>query len=87
MPTTKPRYTVTDTRETERLLDLAQRRWPEVSDRRQLLLRLVELGGEALEQEVDSERGLDQRRRQLTALARAESLLDADALLSDAAWR
>ena len=38
MPTTRPRYTVTDTGHTAELLDLAQRAWPEITDRRQLLL-------------------------------------------------
>ena len=45
MPTSHPRYTVTDTGELRGMLDLARRRWPEVQDRRQLLLRLA--GGPA----------------------------------------
>lgn len=52
MPTTKPRYTVTDTGEVSRLLDEAQRRWPEVTDRKALLLRLAAAGREAIEQEA-----------------------------------
>mgnify|MGYP006915253010 CR=1 FL=1 len=39
MPTTKPRYTVTDTGEVSELLDRAQRRWPDLHDRKKLLLR------------------------------------------------
>ncbi len=52
MPTTHPRYTVTDTGELTEQLDLAQRRWPEVRDRKILLLRLLEAGREAIVQEV-----------------------------------
>src|SRR5947209_930248 len=48
MPTTKPRYTVTDTGHPEELLDAAARRWPDVVDRKQLLLRLAEEGHRAL---------------------------------------
>ena len=51
MPTTKPRYTVTDSGPVSKLLDEAQRRWPEISDRKELLLRLAEAGGEALARE------------------------------------
>ncbi len=48
MPTSKPRYTVTDTGELSELLDAAQRRWPELTDRKALLLRLATTGGEAI---------------------------------------
>jgi hypothetical protein len=48
MPTSKPRYTLTDTGELSDLLDAAQRRWPEVTDRKALLLRLAASGGEAI---------------------------------------
>ena len=51
MPTTKPRYTVTDSGSVSELLDEAQRHWPEVTDRKQLLLRLAETGHEAIERE------------------------------------
>jgi hypothetical protein len=33
-------------------LDLAQRRWPEIRNRKLLLLRLLEAGGEAIKQEA-----------------------------------
>lgn len=49
MPTNKPRYTVTDTGALSDLLDAAQRRWPEVTDRKQLLLRLATVGGDTIE--------------------------------------
>jgi len=85
MPTTRPRYTVTDTGQTAELLDLAQRAWPEIADRRQLLLRLTEAGGEALEAKL-AER--EQRReRQRLGLGRAAQLVDVDELLADRAWR
>lgn len=85
MPTTRPRYTVTDTGHTSDLLDLAQRAWPDVTDRRQLLLRLTEVGGEALAATLAAD---DQRReRQRVGLERAARLVDVDALLSDAPWR
>lgn len=51
MPTTRPRYTVTDSGEVSELLDDAQRRWPEVDDRKELLLRLAAAGREAIGRE------------------------------------
>ncbi|HEV7771780.1 MAG TPA: hypothetical protein VGO48_00675 [Conexibacter sp.] len=84
MPTTRPRYTVTDTGHTAELLDLAQRAWPEITDRRQLLLRLTEMGGEALGVRlVEHEQ---RRERQRLGLERAARLVDVDALLGDRAW-
>ena len=56
MPTTKPRYTVTDTGDVSQLLDEAQRRWPEISDRKALLLRLAAAGREAIEREAAARR-------------------------------
>lgn len=52
MPTTKPRYTLTDTGALREQLDEAQRRWPEVRDRKELLLRLAAAGREAIEGEA-----------------------------------
>lgn len=57
MPTTKPRYTVTDTGGLREQLDEAQRRWPEIHDRKQLLLRLLAAGQDAIAREA-SERGV-----------------------------
>ena len=85
VPTTRPRYTVTDTGQTAELLDLAQRAWPEITDRRQLLLRLAEAGGRALESEL-AERD-SRREHQRSGLARAAQLVDVDELLGDGAWR
>lgn len=56
MPTTKPRYTLTDTGELSEQLDRAQRRWPEAADRKELLLRLVAAGSEIVDQEAEDRR-------------------------------
>ena len=53
MPTTRPRYTLTDTGELREQLDAAQRRWPKVRDRKELLLRLAEAGRKAIAREAD----------------------------------
>lgn len=51
MPTTRPRYTFTDTGELSEQLDEAQQRWPAVRDRKELLLRLAAAGREAIRRE------------------------------------
>lgn len=56
MPTSKPRYTLTDTGELSHLLDVAQRRWPEVTDRKALLLQLAAAGSEAIAAEAAERR-------------------------------
>ncbi|HEX5622087.1 MAG TPA: hypothetical protein VFX51_26915 [Solirubrobacteraceae bacterium] len=87
MPTTRPRYTFTDTGELEAMLDLAQRAWPDVDDRKQLLYRLARLGEDAVRDRVESHELAARRDRQHAALERAEALIDVDSLLSDEAWR
>jgi hypothetical protein len=87
MPTTHPRYTVTDTGEVREMLDLAQRRWPDVHDRRQLLLRLADAGRDRVAAELEASSHEHRRGRQQLALRRSSDLIDADVLLSDAAWR
>lgn len=57
MPTSKPRYMFTDTGELSEMLDVAQHRWPELTDRKDLLLRLASLGREAID-----EAGAERRR-------------------------
>lgn len=48
MPTTRPRHVITETDDVARALDDAARRWPQDrSDRRRLLLHLVEEGHRA----------------------------------------
>jgi hypothetical protein len=87
MPTTRPRYTVTDTGEMREMLDVAQLRWPEIADRRQLLLRLAGAGAERVSAELDAASGKARRERQRQALARAHELVDPGTLLDDSAWR
>lgn len=87
MPTTQPRYTVTDTGEMREMLNLAHRRWPEIGDRRQLLLRLAGAGAERVASELDAATAQTRREQQRDALARATELIDPEALLTDAAWR
>lgn len=87
MPTTRPRYTVTDTGEVSEMLDLARRAWPDVSDRKQLLLLLAAEGRNALRQRLGDADEAQRRHEQRGAMARAASLVDTDLLLSDAAWR
>ena len=87
VPTVHPRYTVTDTGAVREMLDIAQRRWPDVADRRQLLLRLAAEGGRSIAQELELADAIARRQRQDEALDRAEELVDLDSLLSDAAWR
>lgn len=53
MPTTRPRYTLTDTGTLREQLDAAQRRWPDVRDRKELLLRLADAGRKAIAQEAE----------------------------------
>jgi hypothetical protein len=65
MPTSKPRYMLTDTGDLSRLLDVAQRHWPGVTSRKELLLRLAATGAEAIA--ADDE----QRREDIEATAGA----------------
>jgi hypothetical protein len=61
MPSTKPRYTVTDTGELSDQLDQAQRRWPEIRDRKELLLKLVAAGRNAIKEEDSTRaRGMEE---------------------------
>lgn len=87
MPTTKPRYTVTDTGDLATMLDDAHRRWPEVSNRKQLLLRLAAEGHTSLRRELARADDEERRERQHHAFARIRDLIDVDDLLSDAAWQ
>ena len=56
MPTTKPRYTLTDTGDLREQLDRAQQRWPQIHDRKELLLKLAAVGGETIEREASDRR-------------------------------
>jgi hypothetical protein len=69
------------------MLDLAERTWPEITDRKELLYRLARLGEDELRsRDVAAERA-DRRDRQPAALERAGDLVDVDELLADVAWR
>jgi hypothetical protein len=56
MPTAKRPYTITETGELSYQLDQAQQRWPEVIDRKELLLKLAAAGCAAIEKE-EADRG------------------------------
>lgn len=86
MPTTRPRYTITDTGRTQGLLDDAQRHWPEIEDRKELLLRLAQTGHDSLRLGEAQEQTRRRRQLQRVALKRLPALVDADVLLADRAW-
>ena len=54
MPTTRPRYQVTETPEVARALDRAAKRWPG-EPRSKLLVRLVKVGADLLENDEHAE--------------------------------
>lgn len=56
VPTSMPRYTFTDTGVLRERLDAAQRRWPEVRSRKELLLLLAEAGSDAITREAEQRR-------------------------------
>lgn len=66
------------------LLDAAAQRWPEITDRKALLLRLAEEGQPPARRRAARHRGA--RRRARVALERIPSLVDTERLLSDRAW-
>jgi hypothetical protein len=68
------------------MLDLAERAWPEVSDRKELLIRLAACGHEIVASRVAAGDAEVRRERQREALQRAADLVDAELLFSDAAW-
>lgn len=72
MPTTRPRYQVTETPAVARAIDTAAKRWPH-EPRSKLLLRLVAAGGAALEQVDD----LARSKRQQAIEARSGKYADA----------
>jgi hypothetical protein len=85
MPTTRPRYTITDTGPVRDLLDNAEGRWPEVGDRKELLLRLARAGHDALH--LGRAATSRQRERQRSALLDLRRIVDWDAIGDDQAWR
>lgn len=86
VPTTKPRYTLTDTGHLAELLDAAQEHWPEIADRKLLLVLLAEEGHRTLAS-LEQQLGADARRARVSdVLKRIPSLVDRELLLSDRAW-
>lgn len=86
MPTTRPRYTLTDTGELAEMLDVAARRWPEERDRKDLLMRLATTGRDTVARELVDEDDEVRQERQREALAALTRHVDRDLLLGDAAW-
>ena len=87
MPTTRPRYTFTDAGAVRGLLDDAQRRWPEIESRKELLLRLAQTGHDSLSLgELDAEASR-RRKRQRSAFRDLQSSVDWGAIRDDQAWR
>jgi len=71
-------YTITDTGAVCDMLDLAQRHWPDVQDRRQLLLRLADAGAAEFA-ESSAARPFERRfERQQAALRGERDFIDAE---------
>ena len=86
MPTTRPRYTITDTGSVSTLLDDAQRQWPGVRDRKELLLRLARAGHDSLHLDRAEADESDRRERQRAALTNLQRTVDWGAIRDDQAW-
>lgn len=71
------------------MLDQAQERWPEVRDRKALLLQLLASGAaQSLAADADQKASAEERRAlQVEAHRRSLARIDAAYLLSDEAWR
>jgi hypothetical protein len=87
VPTTRPRYTVTDTGAVRELLDDAERQWPGVGDRKELLLRLAQAGHDSLRLDQAAAEADRRRERQRLALAGLQRLVDWSSIRDDQAWR
>lgn len=86
MPTVHPRYTITDTGAVRDLLDDAQRQWPEIGDRKALLMRLAQAGHDALQLARSHADAQTRLRRQRSALAVLQRAVDWDAIRDDRQW-
>ena len=87
MPTVKPRYMVTDTGEIAEMLDAAQRAWPVVESRKELLLRLARAGLGEIAREHEAVDAADRQVQQIAAMQDSLRALDLDVLRSDEMWR
>lgn len=86
MPTIRPRYTITDTGPISDLLDDAQRQWPTVRNRKELLLRLAQAGHDSLQLDRVQAEENDRRESQQAALASLKRTVDWSAIRDDQAW-
>lgn len=87
MPTTRPRYTLTDTGELAEMLDLAARRWPDAPGRKGLLVRPAAARRDTVARELAEESQSARVAKQRRALDRVGALVDREVLEADAAWR
>lgn len=88
MPTSKPRYAITDTAAVAAALDDAARRWPELEDdRKALLMRLFEIGARQIRDDERASMSTSAQQRREDVTRRLDALVDVDALLADTAWR
>lgn len=87
MPTARPRYQVTDTGSVSEMIDRAASRWPDIRDRKALLLRLVEAGDAQFEAERQGREADARAARQRAAAAKIHELIDVDVLRSGEAWK
>lgn len=56
MPTTKPRYAITETPEISHALEVARRKWPEESDRPgKLILRLINGSASRIDDQLEQD--------------------------------
>ena len=75
VPTSRPRYQITETPEVARALDAATKRWPG-EPRSKLLLRLVHAGGEVLAKAEDGRAARRRKAIELTSDKYAEAFSD-----------
>ena len=62
MPTTRPRYAITETPEISRALEAARRKWPEDSDRpAKLILRLIHDSASRIDDQLEQDRARRQQ--------------------------
>lgn len=90
VPTKRPRLTVTETPEVERRLNFAASRFPALAGRRrELLLRLTELGEQALVERAEGDDPRTQAKRRILARTRAITEADARAMMAarEDEWR
>lgn len=86
VPTSRPRYQITDTGSVAEMIDRAASQWPDTRDRKALLLRLAEAGAAQLDADRKAVDADARRARQVAAAARVRGRIDVDVLLSNDAW-